>query len=166
MTSSRILIKADEKNRVALEPAPATGWYLLGGIGLVFAVVALADLTLAWYPARFGDREWEFGTVTTVFGGLPLFTMGLMLAFGAAVAKGNLRLLRIWSVVLLVVAVLLLAILALYARSVPVALETVTEPVLKVGLNKAILKTVLQGVLYPAGFLWVATLGWKHARRA
>jgi hypothetical protein len=166
MTSSRILIKPDVKNRGALEPAPATGWYLLGGIGLVFTVVALADLVLTWYPARFGDREWEFGTATTVFGGLPLFAMGLMLAVGAAVARGNLRLLRIWSVVLGVIAVVLLAVLLLYARSVPVALQTVTEPVLKVGLNKAILKTALQGVLYPAAFLWVATLGWKHARRA
>ncbi len=166
MTSSRILIKTDEKNRHALDPSPATGWYLLGGIGLVFAVVALADLILVWYPARFGDQEWEFGTITTVLDGLPLFSMGLMLSFGAAVAKGNLRLLRIWSVVLGLVGVVLLAILLLYLRSIPLALATVTEPVLKVGLQKAILKTVLQGVLYPTAFFWVAILGWKHARRA
>lgn len=166
MTSSRILIKGDEKNRSALEPAPATGWYLLGGIGLVFAVVALADLVLVWYPARFGDLEWEFGTVTSVLGGLPLFSMGLVLSFGAAVARGNLRLLRIWSVALGFIGVVLLAILLLYLRSIPAALETVTDPVLKVGLQKAILKTVLQGVLYPAAFLWIAKIGWHHARRA
>jgi len=64
------------------------------------------------------------------------------------------------------IGVLVLLILLLYARSVPVALETVTEPVLRVGLKKAILKTTLQGVLYPAAYLWIATLGWKHARRA
>jgi len=166
MTSARILIKSDEKNRGGLEPSPATGWYLLGGIGLVFSVVALADLVLAWYPLTFGDREWEFGTLTTVFGGLPLFAMGLMLVLGAAVAKGNLRLLQFWSVVLGLVGLVLLVLLLLYIRTVPVALETVTDPVLKVGLKKAILKTVLQGVLYPAGFLWVAIAGWKHARRA
>lgn len=166
MTSSRILIKTDEKNRSALDPSPATGWYLLGGIGLVFSVVALADLVLAWYPLRFGDREWEFGTATTVFGGLPLLTMGLMLAFGAAVARGNLRLLQTWSAVLGLLGLVLLGVLVLYARSVPAALETVTDPILRVGLQKAILKTAVQGVVYPAAFLWVATLGWKHARRA
>jgi len=166
MTSPRILIKTDEKNRTALEPSPATGWYLLGGIGLVFSVVALADLVLAWYPLSLGDREWEFGTVTAVFGGLPLLTMGLMLAFGASVARGNLRLLQFWSVVLALLGLVLAALLVLYARTVPLALETVTDPVLKVGLQKAILKTTLQGVLYPAAFLWIAVLGWKHARRA
>jgi hypothetical protein len=166
MTSSRILIKTDDKNRSALDPSPATGWYLLGGIGLVFAVVALADLVLVWYPLRFGDPEWEFGTATSVFGGLPLLTMGLMLALGAAVARGNLRLLQIWSVVLAVMGLVLVGVLLMYSRSVPVALEVVTDPILKVGVQKAILKTALQGVLYPAAFFWIAVLGWKHARRA
>lgn len=166
MTSSRILIKTDEKNRSPLEPAPATGWYLLGGIGLVFLVVALADLVLAWYPLSLGDREWEFGTITTVFGGLPLLAMGLALTFGASVARGNLRLLQFWSVVLVLVGLVLVALLVLYAQGVPLALETVTDPILKVGLKKAILKTSVQGVLYPMAFLWTAVLGWKHARRA
>jgi hypothetical protein len=69
-------------------------------------------------------------------------------------------------VVLGLIGVVLITLLLLYARSVPVALATVTDPILRVGLQKAILKTALQGVLYPAAFLWVATLGWKHARRA
>ncbi len=166
MTSSRILIRSDEKNRTPLDPAPEIGWYLLGGIGLVFSLVALADLVLAWYPLRLGDREWEFGTVTTVFGGLPLLAMGLMLAFGASVARGNLRLSQFWSIVLALLGLVLVGLLLMYARSVPVALETVTDPILRVGLQKAILKTATQGVLYPVAFLWVAVLGWKHARRA
>jgi len=166
MTSSRILIKTDDKNRSALDPSPSTGWYLLGGIGLVFAVVALSDLVLVWYPLRFGDPEWEFGTATSVFGGLPLLTMGLMLALGAAVARGNLRLLQIWSVVLAMIGLALGGVLLMYSRSVPVALEVVTDPILKVGVQKAILKTALQGVLYPTAFLWIAIVGWKHARRA
>ena len=133
---------------------------------MVFAVVAAADLALAWYPLRFGDAEWEFGTVTAVFGGLPLLTMGLGLSFGAAVARGNLVRLRIVSIVLGVVGVLLLGSMVLYLTTVPVALATETDPLIKTGLNKAILKTSVEGVLYPLCYLWIAMLGWKHAQKA
>ena len=166
MTASRILVKSDDKNRSALDPAPDTGWYLLGGIGLVFAVVAASDLILAWYPLNIGDAEWEFGTVTAVFGGLPLLTMGLGLSFGAAVARGNLLRLRSLSIVLGLVGVLLLGCLVLYLTTVPVALATETDPLNKTGIEKAILKTTVEGVLYPLCYLWVAILGWKHARKA
>lgn len=166
MTASRILVKSDDKNRAGLDPSPDTGWYLLGGIGLVFAVVAAADLVLAWYPLRFGDAEWEFGTVTTVFSGLPLMTMGLGLSFGAAVARGNILRLKMLSVVLGLIGVLLLGALVLYLTTVPTALATKMDPLIKTGLSKAILKTSLEGVLYPLCYLWVATLGWKHAQKA
>lgn len=166
MTASRILVKSDDKNRAGLDPSPDTGWYLLGGIGLVFAVVAAADLVLAWYPLKFGDAEWEFGTVTTVFGGLPLMTMGLGLSFGAAVARGNTLRLKALAIVLGLIGVLLLGALVLYLTTVPTALATKMDPLIKTGLNKAILKTSLEGVLYPLCYLWVATLGWKHAQKA
>lgn len=166
MTASRILIKTDDKNRASLDPSPDTGWYLLGGIGLVFAVVAGADLALAWYPLKFGDAEWEFGTVTTFFGGLPLLTMGLGLSFAAAVARGNLIRLRMLSIVLGMVGAILLAALVLYLTTLPTALATQMDPLIKTGLNKAILKTSVEGVLYPLCYLWIAVLGWKHAQKA
>lgn len=163
MTGSRILIKSDEKNRTPLDPNPESGWYLLGGIGLVFAVVAAADLVLAWYPLQFGDTEWEFGTATAVLGGMPLLAMGLALGFGSAVARGKLATVRLLAVTFGVLALLLLGVLALYASTISTALGTI-EPALKSGLQKAILKTLAQGVLYPAAFLWIAITGWKHAR--
>ncbi|MBK9692578.1 MAG: hypothetical protein IPO73_12965 [Gemmatimonadetes bacterium] len=163
MTGSRILIKSDEKNRSTLDPNPESGWYLLGGIGLVFSVVALADLVLAWYPLQFGDAEWEFGTATTVLGGMPLLAMGLGLSFGSAVARGRLAMVRGLAVVFGLLALLLLGVLALYAGTITTALATI-QPALKAGLQKAIIKTVAQGVLYPAAFLWIAITGWKHAR--
>jgi hypothetical protein len=166
MTASRILVRSDDKNRSGLEPAPDTGWYLLGGIGLVFAVVAAADLVLAWYPLHFGDGEWEFGTVTEVFGGLPLMTMGLGLSFGAAVARGNLLRLRFLSIVLGLVGVLLLGCLVLYLTTISTALATETDPLIKTGLHKAILKTSIEGMLYPLCYLWIAFLGWRHAQKA
>lgn len=162
MTSSRILIKTDEKNRATLDPSPESGWYLLGGIGLVFAVVALADLALAWYPLQFGDAEWEFGTATTVLGSMPLLTMGLALGFAAAVARGRVAMVRAMAIVFALLAVSLMAVVALYASNISTGLSTVL-PENKPGLQKAIAQTLTQGVLYPLAFLWVAIKGWKHA---
>jgi hypothetical protein len=166
MTASRILIKADQKNRAPLDPAPDTGWYLLGGIGLVFALVSLADLTLAFYPWAFGDAEWEFGTITTVMDGLPLFTVGAGLALGAMVARGKLAGVRILSIVFGVMGLLLLLLTLRYVGHISTALGAVAEPAIKTGLRKAITKTMAQGTLYPLGYLWIALLGWKHAKAA
>ena len=166
MTAPRILVKTEGPDHAEMAPAPETGWYLLGGMGLVFALVAGADLALTWYPAAFGNREWEFGTVSAVFDGLPLFAMGLALSFGAAVARGKIGLLKFWSIVMLVTGLVILGLLGLYARTLPVALTAVTDPLLRVGLQKAVAKALLQGVGYTAAFLWTGILGWKHAKSA
>lgn len=166
MTPPRILVKSEASSRTVLQPAPDTGWYLLGGIGFAFALVSGADLVLAWYPLVLGSREWEFATVTSVLDGLPLLAMGLVLSFAAAVARGSQGLVKFWSVVLVALAIVLLGCLALYTRTIPAALTAVTEPVLKLGLVKSITKTVLQGVGYPVAFLWTGIVGWKHARAA
>lgn len=162
MTGPRI-VGGEARGKTSLAPAPDKGWRLLGTLGVVFAVVAAADLALAWYPAAFGNPEWEFGTVTSVMGGLPLVAMGLALWFGAAVARGKRGSLRLVSVVLLLLSLVLLAALALYLRRVPGALAGVTDPVIRSGLREAIAKTVLQGLLFPAAFVWMGIKGWRHA---
>ena len=164
MTASRILIKTDQKNRAPLDPSPDTGWYLLGGIGLVFAIVSLADLSLAFYPLAVGDAEWEFGTITTVMDGLPLLTIGLGLALGAMVARGRLAGVRILSLIFALIGLVLLLLTVRYAGHISQALGAVTEPAIKLGLRKAITKTLAQGTLYPIGFFWIGILGWKHAK--
>lgn len=166
MTPPRILVRSEATSRTILAPAPDTGWYLLGGIGFVFAVVAGADLALAWYPLGFGNAEWEFGTVTTVLNGLPLLAMGLALGFASAAARGKAGLLKFWSLVLVLLGLVILGCLALYARNVPVALASVQEEGLKLGMQKAVLKTIVQGITYPVAFLWTGWLGWKHAKTA
>lgn len=164
MTASRILIKTDQKNRASLDPSPDTGWYLLGGIGLVFAIVSLADLVLAFYPLAVGDAEWEFGTITTVMDGLPLLTIGLGLALGAMVARGRWAGVKILSVVFALFGLVLVLLTVRYAGHISQAMGAVAEPSIKLGLRKAIAKTLTQGTLYPIGFFWIGTLGWKHAK--
>jgi hypothetical protein len=56
--------------------------------------------------------------------------------------------------------------LALYAGNISTALAAVPDPEIHLGLQKAIIKTVAQGVLYPLAFGWIAFLGWKHASAA
>jgi hypothetical protein len=143
-----------------MQPAPAVGWALLGGAGLVFALVASSDVVLALYPPHFGVGEWEFGTVTSVLQSFPLFTMGWGLVFGAAVARGNLRTVRFLAVLFALFALLVVAGLVVYFRTVPDALQIV-EDRNRAGLIRAIWRTGLQGGLYGLAFCWMSVQGWK-----
>lgn len=166
VTSSRILVREDAKNRArgpGAEPAPELGWYLLGGLGLVFAVVGGLDLLLAWYPASFGTSEWKFSTVTTTLGSFPLFALGLVLLTGSAMGRGRKGLMRTMAIVLLVIVVLLLGCAALYLPQISVSLAAV-NPTAKVGLQRAILKTIVQLVMYAGVLFWIAWLSWKQYR--
>lgn len=163
MTGPKILVGREGQAPRVIGPSPEVGWRLLGGAGFAFAVVAAADLALAWYPTGFGSAEWEFGTVTAVLGNLPLLIMGLGLLFAAAVGQGKAVLLKAISGVWLVLALLVLAMLVLYARRVPEALEVVTDPVLREGIKEGMAKVAVQGVLYPLAFTWMGFKGWKYA---
>jgi hypothetical protein len=43
-------------------------------------------------------------------------------------------------------------------------MTVVTEPTIKLGLKRAITKTVVQLVLYPVVLSWIAVLALKHRR--
>ena len=68
--------KSSSKARRALPPDPVRTWALLGWVGVAFIVVGGVDFALTWYPMNFGNREWEFGTVTASFNGLPILLLG------------------------------------------------------------------------------------------
>jgi hypothetical protein len=163
MTGPKILVGRESEAPRVIGPVPEVGWRLLGGAGFAFAVVAAADLALAWYPTGFGSAEWEFGTVTAVLGNLPLLIMGLGLLFAAAVGRGKTGLLKVISGLWLLLALMVLLMLVLYARRVPEALRIVTEPVLREGIQEGMVKTAVQGVLYPLAFAWMGIKGWRYA---
>ena len=54
-------------------------WRLLYWIGFAFVVMGGTDITLAWYPAPFGNPEWEFGAISATLNGLALPTLGFYL---------------------------------------------------------------------------------------
>ena len=162
MSTPKVLVQeAPAKPR--LSPAPDFGWDLLGWIGLVFAAVGGVDLLLTWYPMNFGNPEWEFGTVSAALDGLPVLTLGLGLLMGAGAARGQRWLVRTMAVVLALLAVLIVAAAILYLLNLPIALQSVTQPVIRTGLKKAIAKTAGQSVLYPLAFGWIAWKAWRHA---
>ena len=164
MGEPRILVRPPSKGSTALSPAPDFGWLLLGWVGLTFALVGGVDVLLTWYPAHFGVAEWEFGTITASLNGLPLFTMGLALLLGSQVARGRRKGVRIVAWLLLAVAIAIVLAALLWATSVPLALRVVSDPVVKTGLEKAVVKTCVQAVAYPVGFVWVALKALRHAR--
>ncbi len=166
MTSPRILVREDGKNRArssGVDAAPELGWYLLGGLGLVFALVGGLDILLAWYPASFGNSEWKFATVTTTLMSFPLFALGLVLLTGSAMGRGRKGLARTMALVLLVIVAVLLGCAALYLPQISNAMATVS-PGAKVGLQRAVLKTCVQLIMYIAVLGWTARVAWKQYR--
>jgi hypothetical protein len=162
-----VLIPEKEKpERPPLEPSPDFGWYLLGWVGLVFALVGGFDLLLIWYPLHFGNPDWEFGTVSATLDGLAVTTLGLALLLGVGVARGKRWLVRTMAVVFVAVAVVIVLAAILYATNMPIALQSMTDPLIALGLKKAIAKTTVQAFLYPVAFAWIAVKAWRHSARS
>jgi hypothetical protein len=165
MASPRVLVRdeSESRKRSWRPPAPDFGWQLLGWVGGVLLIVGLLDLGLAFYPPMFGNANWEFGTVGSSLNSLPVPMLGLALLLGAAVARGWVLGMRVWAIIGIVLAVLVLAAAALWALNLPLAFRSVQEPVARLGLKKSVAKTVAQAILYPVAFLWIGWQGMRHA---
>lgn len=141
---------------------PDVAWTVVGEVGALLAVVGVIDLALAWYPLSFGNPEWEFGTVTTTLDGLPATAIGLGMVLAAALFLEKRLLGRVVAGLLGLLGLLILAMGLMYVTTLPMAWASVNEPVLQEGLLKAITKTLVQALLYPAVFIGVALQGWRN----
>lgn len=135
-------------------------WSPLGWIGLVFVLVGGVDFALAWYPPDFGNREWEFGTVTASFNGLPIVVLGLGLLLTSSLRTG-----RRWLGVLTALGCFglfawVVAAVVIYGTNVPLALSSVPPEVLT-GMKKAVARTTVQSVAYPVllAYLGLRSIG-------
>lgn len=161
MSEKTILASStDAKKRIGKKRVdPVEAWAILGWIGFAFLVVGGSDFALTWYPMSFGNREWEFGTVTASFNGLPILVLGLGLLYAASLQYGR----RWWAAVSLIVsAVLMLWVVGgaiIWATNVPLALQSVPAEVMT-GIKKALVKTTIQSLSYPVilGFLAMRSL--------
>lgn len=165
MAAPRVLVRDEDRGarKRWIPPAPDYGWELMGLMGGVFFLMGGLDIFLAGYPFQFGNPEWEFGTIGSWFNALSVPTLGLTLLIGSAVARGWALGVKLWSIVLLLGALIVLGLLVVYSLNLPLAFRAVQEPLARTGLKKSVLKTVIQGVFYPAIFLIVAFKAWRHS---
>ena len=141
-------------------------WSLLGLVGISLVLVDLLDLALTWYPLNFGNPEWEFGSVTSTFNGIPVLAMGMALVLGMGITSRRRWLVRAVAVAFALSALAVLLMGALWATTIPIALQSIPadNPVLT-GLKKAVVKTAGQAILYPPVFLVVAVRSWRFGAR-
>lgn len=144
--------------------ATAAAWFALGVLGLLFLVVGLSDVLLAWLPPRIGDADWELATVATTFNNFPVPAMGLGLAVASGIAQEKRGLLRVVAIVAATLAALSLLSAVLFALALPLALGAAPEGPTHRAVFSAALKTGLQLLAYLAFFLWILRLSWRHSR--
>lgn len=170
VSSQRVVIgsaPASEPRASQASPPPANfAWSVLGWLGLVFVVTGLLDQALAWFPLRFGNPEWEFGTVSHTFDNLPLTLLGTALVLASAAQRRVGWATRAAAALCWLLAAVLLVGLVVFLLDVPVALRAVTQPALRGQLMRAIVKAVVQGVLYPTVLVAIGIAGVRAMRRA
>lgn len=131
-------------------------WRVLAGMGGVFVLLSLLDFGLAFYPLNFGSAEWEFGTATAVMNNFPLATVGVGLIGVAGLGRRTEGLVKLARTLSVVAIVLILVLSVMFGRNVSEAIGSVGDPLLREGLQEAIVRTGIQLVAYLAGFGWFA----------
>jgi hypothetical protein len=157
-------VSSTSTSRSAGRFVPPVAWDLLGWLGFALFVVGGADFLLTWFPERFGNPEWEFGTITASLNAMPASLMGLTLLLVWALHDEAPGRARIFSTVLLVWAVALLALAVVYGLTLPLAVRGLSVPEIGVGLKRAIARTLVQLAVYPIVMAWMGIRGFRLAR--
>lgn len=134
----------------------------LRALGIVFFVVALADILTSWLPPFFGKPEWELGVSAGFFDRFPLFGLGLAILMADGVAQGRKIRVRTLAVVAVLMAVTMWLVFTLFATTWPMSLRAVNgNPVAMTTMKKAGAKALAQAGVYPFALLWLAGAAWK-----
>lgn len=157
-------VSSTSPSRSAGRYGPSVAWDLLGLVGFALFVVGGTDYLLAWFPPRFGNPEWEFGTITAAFNAMPAALLGLTLLLVTSLASGSAVWARILSIVLLLWAAFVLAMAVIYGLTLPLAARGFADPNLGVGLKRAIIRTLVQIAVYAVVMLLMGVKGLKLAR--
>lgn len=167
----RVLVEEGAPNkgarRRAVAPWSSTTVFLaLGWIGLVLTAAALVDYALALYPLRLGSAEWEIGTISQVFFGLPLISLGMAAVWVSGAGGGRRWVLLGVGVAFLAAAMLVASMVVLFTLDVPLALRATTQDVARLGLKKLIVKTLMLGLLFGASYVVAGVLALRQVRES
>ena len=136
----------------ARPPATEQGWKAVGWFGLLLATIGLTDVALYWYPLAFGSPEWEFGTVASSFGALPLATIGLAAVVGAVLVNRPRTLMMVTAGVLLLLATLIAGAFAMFLANMPMALSAADGPQ-GPAIHRGIVRTVVKGLGFGSAYV-------------
>lgn len=159
-----------------LPPAPPRALatrVLLGGAVLAF--IGWTDLLLLYVPAHFGEADWEFATISRTVDALPLCALGLVLLVVGLLGRGtSRRAARLVAVLLVLLAILVGALLVVFALDVPVALDALGAQAERVGataeqlaltrsgMKQAAVKAMVFGLVYIGLFVTLALTTWRN----
>ena len=182
MGSPKVLVREPSHGKAALLPPASLHAVapVLLAVGIVLAIAGLVDVGLFYWPLRFGDAEWEFGTIAQTFDALPLPTLGLALvAVGLWARGGRPAWTRAMALIFLGAAAIVLILSAIFLLDVPVALKALSRaaaaakqrgltpnPVVSSGLKRGIAKASVFAVTYVAGYAAIGVSLWRGVRRA
>lgn len=157
------LATAARPSLTQLASAQLHGWAILGWLGLAYLIMSVIDLALGWYPIRFGQPEWEFGTISATIAGLAIPTLSLYLILASAFARERANLIKGIAVAMIVIAVFLGVLFILYLTAVPLALRAVSgNPIMHLGMEKSIIKSLTLFLGYEGLFIVGAIKGLRR----
>lgn len=155
-----VLRPRGQPNAVDRQPA----WSALGVVAVVFLIIGLVDLLLAWTPPRLGDADWEFATASAMFNNLPVPVIGLGLTLLSATARNATTGVRTVALLASVLALWTLVAAVLFGLTLPLALNSVREAIPRQALMQSVAKTTVQIVAYEALLLYLAIFSWRWGR--
>lgn len=128
--------------------ASLEAWRALRWIGAAFLFLGVLDIALGWFPAAFGNMEWEFGTITGSLNALAIPMLGLYLLLASSVALMQRRSARVVAVLMGLLLVALLALGVIYLTVLPVAIKAVSaNAAVVLGVQKAAIKALALGLV-------------------
>lgn len=133
-------------------------------MGLLVSLVGLIELAFAWWPLEFGNLEWEFGTVSRTFDGLPLLTVGAAAILGGAVHREARKLLALLGIVAGLGVLVLVGLAVFYAITIPAAMQIAPPPVQQ-ALVEASVRTGMFMLLYISGYTWMSWFSFRSSRK-
>ncbi len=152
--------------RFRLRDARATVAVLVMVVGGAFTVVGLVDLGLLWYPVRFGNAPWEFGTLSSTFDNLPMTALGVALLTLGLMWHPRLggAWLRVAALCYLAAGLLLLVMAALYGLSALEVIGRAPDESME-AFTRALVKNVAEIVAYTAASGVLALVCWRAVER-